>query len=70
MKRTRETIFYAHPNAERGARTELSGAHTFDGEDDDAQARKRRDQAACRAALNQQMEEKKQAKAMEANADK
>ena len=52
MKRTRETIFYAHPEAERGARTDLSGAHYFDGEDHDCEARKRRDQQIQREALN------------------
>ena len=65
MKRTRETIFYNHPEGVRGARTDLSGAHYFDGEDHDSEARKRRDQQIQRDALNAQMEEKKQKIAME-----
>ena len=65
MKRTRETIFYNHPEGVRGARTDLSGAVNFDGEDLDSEARKHRNAKIQRDALFAQMEEKKQKIAME-----
>ena len=40
MKRTREVINYSHPSE----RWNLSGALRFDGEDNDAEARKRHNQ--------------------------
>lgn len=39
MKRTRETLFYAHPDQ----RWNLSGCTKFDGEDLNEEARKRED---------------------------
>ena len=61
MKRTRETLNYSHPDAVRGARTGLSGAFYFDGEDPGHDERVKNDRAMQKAALEQQMEEKKQA---------
>ena len=40
MKRTRETINYAHP----AERWNISGVNTLDGEDNDEEARRRRNQ--------------------------
>ena len=63
MKRTRETIFYSHPDSkEEGCRKGISGCRFHDGEDNGYGARVAADRKACMAAWNQQMEEKKQAK--------
>ena len=51
MKRTRETINYAHPQE----RWNISGVLNLDGEDNDEEARRRRNQATQREWLQQQM---------------
>ena len=55
MKRTRETINYAHP----AERWNISGVNTLDGEDNDEEARRRRNQETQKQWLLQQMEENK-----------
>ena len=69
MKRTRETIFYSHPEATRGAREGLSGCHFHDGEDSDFAARNQRDRDNNKAAWAQQIEEKNQKKQIEREQD-
>lgn len=66
MKRTRETIFYQHPNE----RPNLSGCTYFDGEDHTEEERKRKQQQQQREWLVQQMEEKKQKQELEAQKNK
>ena len=61
MKRTRETIFYEHPDQ----RKNISGCTFFDGEDQAEEARKRQQQQQQREWLQQQMEEKKNQKELE-----
>ena len=58
MKRTRETINYAHP----AERWNISGVNNLDGEDNDEEARRRRNQETQKQWLLQQMEENKRAK--------
>ena len=60
MKRTRETINYTHP----AERWNLSGAVNFDGEDRDYDERTKANQQTQRQWLMEQIEEKKQAKAL------
>ena len=55
MKRTRETIFYEHPNE----RWNISGATKFDGEDLNEEQRRRENQAVQKQWWEQQMEEKR-----------
>ena len=59
MKRTRETIFYQHPEQ----RWNLSGCTRFDGEDNDEETRKRFYQQQQKEWCNQQVAEKEAAKA-------
>ena len=66
MKRTRETIFYQHPQE----RWDLSGCNTFDGEDRSEAERRANNQKIQREWLQQQMEEKKQKQAREKEMDK
>ena len=60
MKRTRETINYAHPQE----RWNLSGVNELDGEDRDEEARRRRNQETQKQWLLEQMNENKRAKEM------
>ena len=61
MKRTRETINYHHPDE----RWDLSGALRFDGEDLGEEQRKKHQAQLQKQWLEQQMQEKATAKAME-----
>ena len=61
MKRTRETINYNHPDE----RWDLSGCLRFDGEDLGEEERRRKNQALQKQWLEQQMQEKQTAKAIE-----
>ena len=63
MKRTRETINYSHPNE----RWNISGALGFDGEDNDEEARRRRNQETQKQWLLTQMEENKRQKELDRN---
>ena len=60
MKRTRETINYAHPQE----RWNLSGVNELDGEDRDEEARRRGNQETQKQWLLEQMNENKRAKEM------
>ena len=61
MKRTRETINYAHPQE----RWNLSGVNTLDGEDLDEEARRRRNQETQKQWLLEQMNENKRQREMD-----
>ena len=61
MKRTRETINYAHPQE----RWNISGVLSLDGEDNEEEARRRRNQATQKEWLQQQMIENKRQKEMD-----
>ena len=65
MKRTRETIFYEHPNE----RWNISVATKFDGEDLNEEQRRRENQALQKQWWEQQMEEKRQANEAKKQAD-
>ena len=60
MKRTRETINYAHPQE----RWNLSGVNELDGEDRGEEARRRQNQETQKQWLIEQMNENKRAKDM------
>jgi hypothetical protein len=66
MKRTREVIFYSHPDQ----RWNLSGCTRFDGEDLQEEDRLRHNQQKQRDFLKQQIEEKEHAKALAKQQDK
>ena len=65
MKRTRETIFYEHPNE----RWNISGATKFDGEDLNEEQRRKQNQQIQKQWLLEQMEQKQQKKAEEKATD-
>ena len=65
MKRTREVIFYEHPEQ----RWNLSGCTKFDGEDLPYEERRKQDQANQKAWCMQQMEEKRLQKEADRQAD-
>eukprot|EP00354_Favella_ehrenbergii_P003434 CAMPEP_0170467900 /NCGR_PEP_ID=MMETSP0123-20130129/11299_1 /TAXON_ID=182087 /ORGANISM="Favella ehrenbergii, Strain Fehren 1" /LENGTH=76 /DNA_ID=CAMNT_0010734369 /DNA_START=15 /DNA_END=245 /DNA_ORIENTATION=- len=61
MKRTRETINYAHPNE----RWNLSSCLVFDGEDRSEEARRRHNAELQKQALLEQINENKRKKEMD-----
>ena len=61
MKRTRETINYQHPQE----RWNISGVLTLDGEDNDEEARRRRNQETQKQWLLEQMNENKRQKELD-----
>ena len=63
MKRTRETINYAHP----AERWNLSGVNTLDGEDLGEEARRRKNQEIQKQYLLQQIAENKRQKELDRN---
>ena len=65
MKRTRETIYYTHPDQ----RWNLSGCTGFDGEDNGKAQRVAQQRAEQKEALERQMEDKRKQKEMERLAD-
>ena len=65
MKRTRETINYAHPSE----RWNLSGCLDFDGRDENEEARRKQKQREQKEALEQQMLENKRNKDLERQHD-
>ena len=65
MKRTRETINYSHPQE----RWNISGVLNLDGEDNDEESRRRRNQATQKEWLLTQMAENKRQKEMDREHD-